>query len=85
MIEWTLASEKDFIYSYATHIKSDIGLRIFISNDKTTGVVTGTLFNEDNEVVHQMLTSSETDIITMMQKIGLTVARREGYIESDTV
>jgi len=81
MIEWTLANEKDFIYTHATHIKSNIGLRIFISNDKTTGVVTGTLFNEDNEVVHQMLTSSETDIITIMQRVGLTYARREGYID----
>ena len=81
MIEWTLASEKDFIYSYATHIKSDGGLRIFISNDKTTGVVTGTLFDHNNNVVHQMLTSSETDIITMMQQVGLAYAKREGYID----
>ena len=81
MIEWTLANEKDFIYSYATHIKSSVGLRIFISNDKTTGVVTGTLFNEDNKVVHQILTSGENDIITTMQGMANVYARREGYID----
>lgn len=82
MIEWTLASEKDFIYSYATHIKSNIGLRIFISNDKTTGVVTGTLFNEDNKVIHQLLTNGESDIITTMQDLGLAYGKKEGYIDA---
>ena len=81
MIEWTLVSEKDFIYSYATHIKSNIGLRIFISNDRTTRVVTGTLFDQDNKVIQQILTSGETDIISTMQDLGLAYAKKEGYID----